>query len=1401
MKYFYKIISTLIFLLISCFSLYAQSPDGVNYQAALRDNAGDVLSGEAVTVRFTIHQTTASGTTVFQETQATTTNQFGLVNLVIGSVNTTDFPLINWSTGTYFLQIEVDAGAGFDDLGATQLMSVPYALYAETSGTGAPGLNSLLDTSTVSLATCPNGGKRVVMGLDANSNAVLDAAEITSSFIVCNGEAGTDGLSINWLGQAGNPIPSPNANDAYYNTSAGVSYIYNGTTATWDTLAAGGSGSADADWVINGNEMYTDPSITGHIGVGTNTPLKKLHIESSFSGGDGILINSNTATGDPGIGFQTQGTSQFVLGVDQSDNNKFKIGTSAVGINSRLVIDNRGRVGIGNTDPPHQLTVFSTDTTISSFTGSNATGSVIAVLGLNPNAFVGSIFRSSSDSLIVGLNPTDKTAYVTNTTPNGHLIFTSDSTIVSYAEAIGNLAQGNIYNTADTIFNTNASGHIYNVNAGTYYTDSLYVLGNNSTNSGYVLANDGFGQAKWTDPSSLSGGSLWQSNTPDIYFNTGKVGIGTTTPSSHLEILGELKTDSIIITNGAANGKVLTSNASGFGTWQLPSLGAWSSNGVETVLTNSSDLVGIGNNSPGALLDVGPSANALTIRGVNTNATNGVAGYFKNTAAANTAAALFVKVASTTAPAITLSTLGSTTLRMERTNATAFDWELTANNTGFHIKGGTDGTAGALTDFLNVDGNGNVGIGTSIPSAKLDVVGMFKLTDGTQGAGKILTSDGVGNATWQLPTVPASLWTQGTGNDVYNSTDSVGIGTTNPSHLFEINKSQTTTAPLAAIINNSTGDAALRMTAATTDYMIGVDNSDNTFKIAKSSTNLGLNTMMVIGTTGNFGFSVTAPIARLDANGFGGTALNLTNSSATTATMRVINNSGGPAATFTNGNVGIGIANPTVRFEVLDQVSAGAAIKISNTRPVGTDGSIALFENSGERTVTHSGVVINNLVTKIGGSSNSKTGLEVNSTGAWGVSTANQPNVGIKVNVSGADNNYALQLKDGSEGSGKILTSDAAGNASWQLPAPVTSFWNGSAGYIELALPSDNVGLGLSSPAAKLHIHSTSGIGNLRFTSTSTGIANTDGFSITNDGSTNLIMQQHENADWYFSTNGGTTAMTIKPTGNVGIGTTTPSTSGNFTVESQASKFIALNLTGGSGVVLAGSWSSTTLNPQVRYKGVSAGFIDIGQDATGNFVIEGNDTPRLTVMQTGNVGIGTTTPSQKLDVDGGGSIEVDGDYTYETPRMDYYVVAAAGFNASAGSSAVNVDGDIYGSSRWFTGGTLGATEYMYAPVHLPNDAKVSRVDFYVYDADAAYQVSGELYFNTLGSSAYTSMATTNGSGATSATGDKTLTDVSISNFTIDNSVRSYYLRFKTSQNNSNLKVYGAKITYTVTKAN
>jgi hypothetical protein len=87
-----------------------------------------------------------------------------------------------------------------------------------------------------------------------------------------------------------------------------------------------------------------------------------------------------------------------------------------------------------------------------------------------------------------------------------------------------------------------------------------------------------------------------------------------------------------------------------------------------------------------------------------------------------------------------------------------------------------------------------------------------------------------------------------------------------------------------------------------------------------------------------------------------------------------------------------------------------------------------------------------------------------------------------------------------------------------------------------------NVGIGTGGggSSSRLHVHATSGSGNFRLTSASTGLLDTDGFTISNDGTTNLFMSQLENADWYFSTNSLTT-MTIKPTGRVGVGEINPS--------------------------------------------------------------------------------------------------------------------------------------------------------------------------------------------------------------------------------------------------------------------
>ena len=84
------------------------------------------------------------------------------------------------------------------------------------------------------------------------------------------------------------------------------------------------------------------------LGVGTSSPSSKLDVESSSSSADGVDIN-NTSTGDPVIEFQLSGTATFTMGVDNSDSDKFKIGTTAVETATCLTIDSTGpQLTIGN---------------------------------------------------------------------------------------------------------------------------------------------------------------------------------------------------------------------------------------------------------------------------------------------------------------------------------------------------------------------------------------------------------------------------------------------------------------------------------------------------------------------------------------------------------------------------------------------------------------------------------------------------------------------------------------------------------------------------------------------------------------------------------------------------------------------------------------------------------------------------------------------------------------------------------------------------------------------------------------------------------------------------------------------------------------------------------------------
>jgi uncharacterized protein (TIGR02145 family) len=145
-----KIFSCCFFIfLLSPFFAFAQTPQAIPYQAIVRNASGNIIASQAVKLRFSIHDSISTGTIVYKELHSLTTNPEGLVNINIGQgvVQSGVFNTINWGKNGKFIQTELDAlnNNVFTDLGTSQLMSVPYALYAQSSPGGMPTSGALGD--------------------------------------------------------------------------------------------------------------------------------------------------------------------------------------------------------------------------------------------------------------------------------------------------------------------------------------------------------------------------------------------------------------------------------------------------------------------------------------------------------------------------------------------------------------------------------------------------------------------------------------------------------------------------------------------------------------------------------------------------------------------------------------------------------------------------------------------------------------------------------------------------------------------------------------------------------------------------------------------------------------------------------------------------------------------------------------------------------------------------------------------------------------------------------------------------------------------------------------------------------------------------------------------------------
>ncbi|TND01477.1 MAG: sasP-2, partial [Bacteroidetes bacterium] len=283
-----------LFFLLAALTGFAQAPQAVNYQGVARDLSGNPLLSQALGLRMTIHSGSSGGPIVYQETFSATTNQFGLytVQLGRGTPVSGTFPAISWGTSSHFLEVEMDptGGTSYTAAGASELISVPYALYSNISGngngihcwdlngdgindpaedinsdgswntldcqgTGSPGPIGPTGPAGTNGATGPTGANGAVGPTGpAGINGTNGATGPTGA----NGVAGPTGPA--GLNGATGATGATGANGANGATGATGANGTNGATGTTGTTGANGANGATGATGANGANGATGPT-------------------------------------------------------------------------------------------------------------------------------------------------------------------------------------------------------------------------------------------------------------------------------------------------------------------------------------------------------------------------------------------------------------------------------------------------------------------------------------------------------------------------------------------------------------------------------------------------------------------------------------------------------------------------------------------------------------------------------------------------------------------------------------------------------------------------------------------------------------------------------------------------------------------------------------------------------------------------------------------------------------------------------------------------------------------------------------------------------------------------------------------------------------------------------------
>ncbi|MBN2350853.1 MAG: hypothetical protein JXJ22_18595 [Bacteroidales bacterium] len=357
----------LVVVLILCVdwsSVFSQgAPMGLNYQAVARDYNGQEKRNEQITVWFTIISGDAGGEVQWRENHTTSTNEFGLFNLVIGqgtreSGEAESFSEIHWGLSPHFLKVEID----FDDqygvmnMGTTQLLSVPYALYAEYAGNGGSGgigdpddfdkdptneRQNLSQTDTLLLLINNDGTTQSSLKNDFDPKNEIQDLSLSNNILKISNNP--DANDINLAGYLDNTDKQ-----TLYNKSDSIG-ITNGNTIDLsrfndntdaqrltmetDSLRISGGNAVDISLLKNPESVYFYANRTTVYvpSTGEYYVLKfddiKTNVGTAFNGSSGNFVATETGLYSFYLVYHAQKSHKIILSIDNTNVETFETST------------------------------------------------------------------------------------------------------------------------------------------------------------------------------------------------------------------------------------------------------------------------------------------------------------------------------------------------------------------------------------------------------------------------------------------------------------------------------------------------------------------------------------------------------------------------------------------------------------------------------------------------------------------------------------------------------------------------------------------------------------------------------------------------------------------------------------------------------------------------------------------------------------------------------------------------------------------------------------------------------------------------------------------------------------------------------------------------------------------